>query len=380
MKHTLSLTAVFLFGFFNLLGQDTICLDDYNRAVQYQYENYNNKTVFNLYIQPHWFPDSTGMWYTHHSNQNKKYLKISVPDLVQTDLFDHKKLAQLLSDSLNTEIQPEDLPINTIEYISAKKLKIRAKNKAFILNTETYELSKPSADKKKDEKQTESPDKKWTAYSKDYNLFIKSNTTNDITQLSFSGKKGYEYATWYGWADVMEGENGERPHHFSVTWSEDSKWISTSICDLRMAKKMYLLDWSIDTLYRPKLLSYYRGSPGDTDMVYMEPVFFNIETGKEVKPDLPRSTHINSIKVLSTNTPEKVILEQTSRGYQKVKLFTFNLITEELQNIYTETSETNLDNFTSLLAKEDDILFFLSEKSGWNQLYSLDLKTNKETA
>ena len=114
-----------------------------------------------------------------------------------------------------------------------------------------------------------------------YNLYIKSVETGALKQLSTDGFKNYEYASWYGWGEIMEGENGERPPHFAVSWSPDSKWIQTYICDLRKGQKMYLLDWSVDTLYRAKLLSYYRGSPGDTDMVYMTPVTFNIETGGE---------------------------------------------------------------------------------------------------
>ena len=82
-----------------------------------------------------------------------------------------------------------------------------------------------------------------------------------------------------------------RPKHFGVNWSPDSKWIQTFICDLRKGEKMYLLDWSVDTLYEPRLLSYYRGSPGDTDMVYMIPVFFNIETGEEIRKDEFRSAY-----------------------------------------------------------------------------------------
>lgn len=141
---------------------------------------------------------------------------------------------------------------------------------------------------------------------------------------------------------------------------------------------MYLLDWSVDTLYRPKLLSYYRGSPGDTDMVYMEPVFFNVESGKEIRADLPRSTHINSIDVEWSKTPGRVFLTSTTRGYQNIAIHTFDLNTEKLQTIYAESSPTNIDNFTYELAEKSGYLFFLSEKSGWRQLYRLDLKTRKE--
>ena len=78
------------------------------------------------------------------------------------------------------------------------------------------------------------------------------------------------------WKEKMA--NG--PPHFAVSWSPDSKWIQTYICDLRKGQKMYLLDWSVDTLYRQNcfvLLGLsWRYRYGLYDAGY-----FNIETGGE---------------------------------------------------------------------------------------------------
>lgn len=378
MKFSTLFISFLIFHAGLLSAQNKITIDDYNRAVGFMYENRNNKKVFNVNIRPNWFPDSTGVWYINHSPENKKYLKISFPGRVLSDLFDHEKVAQILRDSLKTEVQPTDLPIDNIVYNKPNELLISVKGKSFLLNTDTYLVEAPPVEDKKDPNEIASPDDNWIAYSEDYNLYIKSTKTGEIKQLSKAGKKGYEYASWYGWMDILEGENAERPKNFDVDWSEDSKWIYADICDLRTARKMYLLDWSVDTLYRPRLLSYYRGSPGDTTMIYMEPVFFNVTTGKEIKVNLPIGTHINSTRVRWSKTPGKVYLEQTSRGYQNMGIYTFDLATEKLDKIYSETSSTNIDNFRYMLAEDSGFIFYLSEKSGWRQLYSLDLKTKKE--
>jgi dipeptidyl-peptidase-4 len=359
-------------------AQNEITLEDYNRAIGYLHKNYYNKKAFNLNIRANWFQDSTGMWYIHQSPDEKQYLKITLPGLAQSALFDHQKLAQILSDSLGAKVDANDLPISKIEYNSADTLLITAKGKTYQLNTQNYTLELPPAEEKTNGNEQASPDKKWLAFAKDYNLYIKSNETGELKQLSTAGRQAYEYATWFEWDDIIEGENGERPPHFGVTWGKESKWMMANICDMRSAQKMYLLDWSIDTLYRPKLLSYFRGSPGDTGMIYMEPVFFNIETGKEIKTGLPRSTHINSIEVTWSKTPGKVYLAQQGRGYKIQSLYSFDLNTEKLDQLYSESSETNIDNFYYEFAEESGLLFFLSEKSGWRQLYSLDLKTKAE--
>lgn len=360
-------------------AQEKITIEDYNRAVGFMSDNYTNKTAFNLNIQPNWFSDNSGVSYVHHSPKEKRFFKISLPNLVKSDLFDHSKVSKLLSDLLGEDIQPNDLPITKIEFKNPNNFEITVADKVYGLNTTNYTLTNEIKEEK-EEFSKESPNKKWTAFAKEYNLFIKSSGNNETKQLSEKGEKGYEYATYYAWDDIIEGENGNRPERFAIEWSPDSKWIYADIVDLRTAEKMYLLDFSIDSLYRPKLLSYYRGSPGDTTMVYVEPVFFNVESGKEIKTNLPRSTHINSTDVTWSKNSDLVFLESTSRGFQNKSIHTLDLKTEKLEQLYTESSKTNIDNFVYKLAEDSGLLFFLSEKSGWRQLYSLDLKTKKENA
>jgi len=380
MNRLTTLLIFLLFFLGTLSAQDEISTDDYKRAMSFGYKNIHNKKVFNAYIRPNWFPDSNGLWFENYSPEKKQYVKINFPDLDRSELFDHQKVAALLSDSLDAEIEANDLPIDKIEYKSPGKLHITAKGKSWLLDTDTYTLEPPPAEEETNENEKASHDNKWIAFAKDYNLYMKSPETEEVKQLSTSGRKGYEYATWFGWDDLIEGENGERPPHFGVQWSKDSQWVMANICDLRSANKMYLLDWSIDTLYRPKLLSYYRGSPGDTGMIYMAPVFFNVASGKELKTGLPRSTHINDIQVTWSATPGKVYLARQSRGYKNMHLYSFDLNIEKLDELYSESSETNIDNFHYEFAEESGLMFFLSEKSGWRQLYSLDLKSKSEKA
>ena len=115
---------VLLFVSFIVTGQESISLDDYKRAVSFMYENYHNKKAFNLHVRPNWFSDSSGVWHINQSPENKKYLKVTFPDLEKTDLFNHEKLAALLSDSLGTEVKANNLPITNITYTSPSELVI----------------------------------------------------------------------------------------------------------------------------------------------------------------------------------------------------------------------------------------------------------------
>ncbi|WP_418604645.1 prolyl oligopeptidase family serine peptidase [Hwangdonia sp.] len=354
--------------------------EDYKRAVGFMYNNYNNKTAFNLHTNVHWFKDNSGVWFIDYGKDKKTYKTVNFKNYKVVDLFNHEKLANALSKLSEKSFEAHNLSFSNIERIKDGNLDVNFEGKTYTLNLKSYELQLKEEEKEEErnEFESKSPDKKWIAYTKNYNLFIKSTETSDIHQLSFDGKKGYEYATYYGWYDIMEGENAERPKRFNVKWSDDSKWISAHIVDFRNAEKMYLLDHSIDTLYKSKLLSYYRGSPGDTTMVHVTPAFFNVETKKEVKTNLPTGTHINSVAIEWMKNPGELLANYSERGYKKEILKHVNLNNGTEETLIEETSETNIDNFWFKKLDDTQKIVFLSERSGWRQLYMVDVKT-KET-
>ncbi len=355
-------------------------LQNYNRAVSYLWSNLANKKVFNANIQPVWLTDSVG-----HSqglafitqDKNKKVFNRLIFSINKIEpLFDHAKVAQLLTDSLKTPVKATDLPIQGLVYKNLNRIEFNLRGTTYELNLENYQLTKKTpADRNLLE--SKSPDGKWLAYTDQYNLYIKSTTDSTKKQLSKSGVRHYEYGTYYGWSDIIDGENGERPQRLFVHWSPDSKWIQTYITDMRNAKKMYLLDWSIDSLYKPKLLSYYRGSPGDTDMVKMTPVFYNITTGQEIiKSQLP-STHTNPIGYEWSKESGIIYQEIAQRGYQAVTMHRYNLNTNSDELLYHETSTTNIDNYESRIIEPWGKVLITSERDGWRQLYLLDLKSKQ---
>ncbi|WP_205334706.1 S9 family peptidase [Gelidibacter japonicus] len=355
-------------------------LEDYQRAVSFLPENLNNKTVFNLYTQVYWFKDNSGIWFVDHDKNGKTYKTLSFKNNRVQPMFDHDKLAQELSKLAENKLESGQWSLSNIERTKDGHLKFNFESKTYILDLKTYQLQIEKEEKKeeKNEFETKSPDGKWIAYSKDYNLYIKSTTTGQEYQLSHDGKRDYEYATYYGWYDIIEGENAERPKRFRVNWSKDSKWIGADVVDFRNAEKMYLLDHSIDSLYKSKLLSYYRGSPGDTTMVHVKPVFFNVETKKEVKTNLPTGTHINSVAIEWMEKSGQLLAGYSERGFQKEFLKLVDLNNETEETLIEETSETNIDNFWFRKLDKKQKVIFLSERSGWRQLYMVDMIT-KET-
>jgi len=359
------------------LKAQEVTLNDYERAVSFMYNNSYNKTVFNLFTDVNWFKDNSGLWFIDYSKDTKSYKTVSFKKNKVVDLFNHEKLATALSKLNDKSVEANNLSVSNIERLKDENLDLNFEGKAYTLNLKSYELQLKEEKKQEENNESKSPDGKWIAYTKDYNLFIKSTENNQEHQLSSKGDKGYEYASWYGWYDKMEGENGERPKRFFVSWSPDSKWIGTNIVDTRNAEKMYMLDYSIDSLYKPKLLSYYRGSPGDTTMVHITPVFYNVSSKKEVKTGLPTGTHINSVAVEWLENEGELLANYSERGFKKETLKHVNLINGKEETLIEETSETNIDNFWFRNLERQGKIIFLSERSGWRQLYMVDLKTKE---
>jgi dipeptidyl-peptidase 4 len=351
----------------------TITKDDYARAVSFLSSNLNGKKVFNLNVSSFWAGDSSSVAFITQNKEGRQFNKIDLKKMQIEPWLDKERLAKLLSDSLKRPISANEPPFTNVRYIDKNKLSFTAAaNKNYTLDLSSYQLTLNT--QQQDEMEEKSPDGKWTAYSKDNNLFIRS-ATGEVKQLSTAGFKNYEYASWYGWGEIIEGENGERPEHFSVSWSPDSKWIQTYICDLRKGQKMYLLDWSVDTLYKPKLLGYYRGSPGDTDMVYMIPVIFNIETGEERV--LNEFKNVNQASFDWSREPGILYCRDQVRGYQQLDIYRLDLQKKTNELLYRESSTTNIDNFNYWMEEESGIMMPLSEKNGWRQVYLMDLKTKK---
>lgn len=220
------ITFLFLMSFFfvsceviNDSNSQQVSTQDYKRAVSFLYENYNNKTAFNINSKINWFKDDTGIWFIEYTKKKKTYKLVDFKDFQVVDLFNHKKVANKLSKFSKKLINQNQLSLFNIQKIGKDNLEFRFEDKLYVLNLNSYQLKlqEENTTEEKNLFESKSPDGKWIAYAKDYNLFIRSIESNKEFQLSTEGKKGYEYASSYDWYDKMEGENGERPIRFFVS-------------------------------------------------------------------------------------------------------------------------------------------------------------------
>jgi len=359
-----------------------VSIDDYNRAVSFLPDNLS-ELVYHLDVRPNWLDDSTGFWYETNTAKGNTFYHINTNTFESKELFDHTRLADSLGLIFDDKVDRSKLPVEDILYVNTDSIGLLIKGRHFNLRLTNYDLSELTSEMEEiSQDKIISPDGKWEAYFKDYNLFIRSKANGKEIQLSRKGEKGFEYSNYYGWGDVIRGENGERKNNLWVEWSPDSKKILTSITDLRSANKMYLLDWSIDSLYRPDLLYYYRASPGDTDIVYSIPVLFDIQTRKEIRLDIPPQPHFNSMFLQWSENSNNLYGIYRYRGYKKLDFIEFNINNGQKRVVGSDQNNINVDMmyFAFEMSEKYNHAFFTSERSGWNQLYKINWKTGEITA
>jgi len=340
-----------------------------------------SKHVYNISLSPNWKSDNSGFWFSEQSSIGRRYRHLDLGSMKIADVFDHAELSRKLNEHLDKDmdVDAKNLGLNDLSFLSKGMISFRHADKKYKYDLRTLKLTEKEIEETSNPLEAASPDGKWIAFVRDHNLYVRLRDGDEEVQLSSAGKQNYEYASYYGWFDKMEGEGSHRPERFSVNWSPDSKRIYCNIVDTRDASKMYMLDHSVDTLYRPKLISYYRGSPGDTNVIYYRPVTFDILSKKETLIDVSPVPHFMGIYPTWNEEGTKLFLTHWERGFKKVSISEVDLSNGALQELCTEDSDVGIEYsvFVPHYSKVNDLFLFTSERSGWKQLYALDPNSKK---
>ncbi|MEN2283664.1 DPP IV N-terminal domain-containing protein [Algoriphagus sp. SE2] len=343
--------------------------ETYHRA-EYFLSNNIQREVYHMEVNPNWNEDKTGFWHQTYTADGKRFFSTDIEKKITNEAFDHQELAELITQRTGESIDSKDLPFNRIQIGKDGSISFEWRNQSWTYTKGNLESKK--ATEPRNREVSISPDGNWKAYTRNFNLFVENLETGEEIQLSFDGKKDYEYASFWGWSDMIHGENGERPFHFTVNWSPDSKRIQTQIVDLRLAEKMLLLDNSQDDKFRPQLMGYYRASPGDTTVVMYTPVIFDLEEKSETKFQELSLPHFIGMYFNWDSSSENLFGTYLHRGFKAFDLLEINAQTAEIRKVYSESSPTHINN-NNIFRRLDNGSFILgTEKSGWNQLYLMD--------
>nr|MBP8960208.1 DPP IV N-terminal domain-containing protein [Bacteroidales bacterium] len=204
-------------------------------------------------------------------------------------------------------------------------------------------------------------DKKWTAYIKNYNVYVKSDSLNKEYQLSYDGGTGEYYSSF-------------------IKWSPDSKKLVT--CRVRPAEKhiIHYIESSPEEQLQPRHFSYEYQKPGDA-VPQLYPQLFDVEKKKHIKVDnslIPNQYYIDKLKW--SKDSKYFTYEYNKRGHQVYQIIKVDAETGDSKIIINESSPTFIDysgkRYRFDMENSHEIIW-ASERDGWNHLYLYDSETGK---
>jgi dipeptidyl aminopeptidase/acylaminoacyl peptidase len=354
--------------------------------------------VFKDRIVPHWFGGDDKLWYRNDlKGGTKEFVLVDAAAGTKGPAFDHAKLAAGLSKAAGAEYKADRLPFDDIEFTDdGKAVRFEAGGKRWQCDLATYECSDRGPARKKEtaadpavtdeanddpdspfagqqpdrrppgrspfdrDREVTSPDGKWVAFVKDYNVHLRPKDGGEAIQLSKGGVEGNAFGM--------------------LSWSPDGKAVVGFRIEPGENKEVHLLQSSPAGGGRARLTSRPYPLPGDKFTAY-EPWVFDPAGKSAAKADAER-IDFGRPRVRWNRDRRHFTYEKVDRGHQRFRLVEVDSHTGKARTVIDETSKTfiwtaHTENvgvpLVTHLEKSDELIYS-SEKDGWRHLYLIDAK------
>ena len=225
-----------------------------------------------------------------------------------------------------------------------------------------------------------SPDGKYSAFIRDWNLWIRDLATGKERALTADGIKDFGYAT----------DNAGWKHSESaiLSWSPDSKKIATFRQDQRHVSDMFLVRTKVSA---PELEQWKYPLPGDPEIIRIYRVIIDITkdpgiVSLKMASDARRGTLCDDISceggfddVAWSDDCKKLVFVSTSRDHKQENIRIADCETGEVRDIFEEKVPTQYESGQGtinwkFISGTNEIIWY-SERSDWGHLYLYDAAT-----
>ena len=369
-------------------AQRRLTTADYAQAEKFM--NYNvAPLVLHTMARPNWLPDER-FWYRTTTANGSEFVLFDPAKKTGQPAFDHAKLAAALSTAAGRPADAAHLPFVDFEFaadgraivVLVRGQRLRCDLEAYRCSAEGGVQEKPDSQRALRALEVLSPDKKYGAFIRDFNLWVRDVATGKETQLTTDGVKDFGYAT-----DNAGWVQSDRP---ILLWSPDSKKIATFQQDQRGVGEMYLVETKVG---HPKLQAWKYPLPGDEVVTTIQRVIIDLDSPRVVRLKMPADQHRSSLcdHIACRGTewadvewsPDATHLAfvSTSRDHKHEQLRVADAATGAIRDVLEETVATFYEpgngrvNWHYLPASNEVIWF--SERDNWGHLYLYDLATGR---
>jgi dipeptidyl-peptidase-4 len=398
LRSCLFLIAIPFAGVLPAVAQGT--LEDYQRAQNFLPGNLHHK-VFTGEVAPNWIEKTDRFWYRSVGPNGTEFILVDAAQNTSAPAFDHARLAEALSSAAHRTYAATELPFDTFEFVEdAKAIRFDADDSSWTCQLSSYECKPsrnahgspgspgvgtgaaggqgaPAGPGAADLNENRSPNKRWAAYLKDHNLFVRDTSTGTIIQLTRDGAPGWDYAAPLPELRALitqgaaKGEDvRERPDLF---WSPDSSKLITFRIDSRNSGRFTTLQYVPPDQLRPKIYDYVYPLPGEV-LPSADVMIFDVLSGKRI------DVKTEPLEIPFQGGPgyfewfpdgKCFFYEHGTRGNKETELRVVNGETGEQRVLISEEGTLYVDpgeHFFHVIPDNGGILWS-SERDGWNHLY-----------
>ncbi|MEO7158276.1 MAG: DPP IV N-terminal domain-containing protein, partial [Vicinamibacterales bacterium] len=363
-------------------SRSAVTVDDYMRAEKFLGYN-TNPLVSNGAVRANWLPGDR-FWYRNQGVNGPEFILVDAPKATKSPAFNHAAVAATLTAAMGKPVAAARLPFTQITVSTdAQSFSFDSDLKRWTCDVQGTQCT--SVDRPRPVPSSElSPDGKYAAFIKDWNLWVRDTASGQDKQLTIDGIENFGYATDNaGWISSDRAV---------VKWSPDSTRIATFQQDQRKAGDMYLVN---TVAGHPTLKAWKYPLPGDENVTMIERVIIDVEPVKVTRlkmgQDQHRSTLCDDVRcggdwvdVQWSPDSSQIAFVSTTRNHQQENLRIADAGTGGIRDVLEEKGETFLEsgngavNWKVLNGSNEAIWF--SQKDNWGQLYLHDLQTGRQKA
>ncbi len=346
--------------------------------------NTGDRLVFKARIEPHWFDHNNRFWYRNQlADGASEFIVVEAEHGTRQPAFDQGRIAASLSKASGKAYTADRLPFDKIDFVSdSAAVQFKVADQTWKCDLGSYECSRNSIEppspltmppdqeprRRADQPSTgdsgseiQSPDKKWTAFVKKHNVFVREQGKTDETQLSSDGLDGLSYVR--------------------LMWYPDSRTLLAYRMEPGDRKEVYLIQSSPAGGGRAKMSHRPYPLPGDKFSAY-ELNLFDVAAKKQIKPKVDR-VDFGTPRPQFHRDGRHFTYEKVDRGHQRFRLIEIDVQTGDDRTIIDEKSDTFIwtahteaigARHVNWLDETNEIVY-VSERDGWRHLYLIDAKT-----
>ncbi len=326
---------------------------------------------------PSWIGTTHRFWYRKTVQGGSEFWIVDADAAAKRPAFDHVKLAAALAVELKDKVDPKKLPFMSITFADDEKsLTFEAGESRWKCDLASYALTKlgpaerrrgggggygqggPAAQAASAEFKP-SPDGKWEAGLRNFNIFARSKEKDKKEQFFLS----------------TDGSEGNYYVYESIVWSPDSKKIAAYRLKPGFHRFVHYVESSPADQLQPKYSTAEYAKPGDVlDIEY--PMLFALDGRKQINVENTLFPNpYDQTPLVWRKDGRAFTFEYNQRGHEVYRIIEVDGTTGKARAVVNEEPKTffcySSKKYRFDLADGKELIW-MSERDGWNHLYLVD--------